>query len=64
MPLGQLPALPRLYPHGAAAVRSQPVRRHGRVGGRQCGRLAEARVDSRRARRDQSGADLDLPAAL
>ena len=33
-------------------------------GGGRRGRLAEARVDSRRARRDQSGADRDLPAPL
>ena len=32
LPLGQLAALSRLHPHGAAAVRAQPARRHRRVG--------------------------------
>ena len=63
VPLGQLAALSRLHPHGAAAVRARPVRRHRRVGGGRRGRLAEAGVDPRRARRDQSGADRDLPAS-
>ena len=63
LPLGQLAALSRLHPHGAAAVRARACCRHRRVGGGRRRGLAEADLDPRRARRDQSGADLDLPAA-
>ena len=62
-PLRQLAALHRLHPHHRAAVRSRPGGHDRRVDLRQRRRLAEADLDPRRPRREQSGPDLDLPDA-
>ena len=61
--LDQFAALYRLHAHGDAAVRARPHDRHRRVDREQRRGLAEARLDSRRARRNQSGADRHLPDA-
>ena len=61
--LDQFAALYRLHAHGGAAVRPQPDARHRRVDRERRQGLAEADLDSRRARRDASGADRHLPAA-
>ena len=61
--LGLPPALFRLYPHGRAVLRPRPADRQRRVHPHRGRRLAKARLDRRRARRDQPGADRDLPIA-
>ena len=64
LPVGQLAALYRLHPHGAADVRAQAPRSSPTNStDRRRRRLAEADLDPRCARRGQSGADLDLPDA-
>ena len=60
---GQLAALYRLHAHGGAAVRPRPHAGDRRVHGEQRQGLAQADLDARRPRGDQSRADLDLPAA-
>ncbi len=59
----QLAALYRLHAHGGAAVRPRADAGDRRVDREQRQGLAEADLGSRRARRNQPGADLDLPAA-
>ena len=59
----QLAALHRLHAHGGAAVRPRADAGDRRVDREQRQGLAEARVDPRRARREQPRADRDLPAA-
>ena len=61
--LGQFAALSRLHAHHAAAVRPRAAARDRQVDRGQCQGLAEADLDARCARRDQPGADRDLPAA-
>ena len=59
----QFAALYRLHAHHRAAVRPRPDAGDRRVDREQRQGLAEADLGARRARRSESGADLDLPAA-